>query len=310
MEQLNSMIMLSDGSIGYYVIDFVIMLGFMAALRLIASSIAGTSLAEILARRDNFAAGITLAGAVIAVSILMMGVVAGEAGRSYIDEISLMAAYGVLAGALMGVTRKIFDHIALPSVSIHAEILRGNLAAGVVDAGNMISTAVMVRAAMSWIDGSSFLGLVVVLVIYLFSQLLLLGATLYRKKVFEIRHQQNYNQNGDNSDKTLASEIANGNVALALRFAGHRLGVGLAVPATSGMVIYDPALLLWSLLAWSVVAVMMFLAQTGFSIVLRQILLPGINIGQEVGEQRNIAIGSIEAAIYIGVGFTFVGLLG
>lgn len=305
MEQLNAMIMLSDGSIGYYIIDFVIMLGFMAALRLIASSIAGASLTEILAQRDNFAAGITLAGAVIAVAILMMGVVSGEAGRSYIDEISLMAAYGVLAMALMGVTRKIFDHIALPSVSIHDEILRGNLAAGIVDAGNMISTAIMVRAAMSWIDGSSFLGLMVVLVIYLLSQLLLLGATLYRKKVFEIRHSQS-----GNGDKTLPSEIGTGNVALALRFAGHRLGVGLAVTATSGVVIYDPALLTWSLLAWSVVAVAMFLAQTGFSIILRHILLPGIHIGQEVGEQRNIAIGSIEAAIYIGVGFTFVGLLG
>ncbi|MBT3197069.1 MAG: hypothetical protein HN344_05030, partial [Gammaproteobacteria bacterium] len=126
--------------------------------------------------------------------------------------------------------------------------------------------------------------------------------TIYRKKVFEKRHKA--------SGKMLGSEIADGNVALALRFFGHRLGVGLALTATSGVVIYDASLWMVSLLAWALVAVGMFLAQTGLSIVLRQILLPGISVGQEVGEQRNIAIGSIEAAIYIGVGFAFVGLLG
>ena len=74
--------------------------------------------------------------------------------------------------------------------------------------------------------------------------------------------------------------------------------------------IYDPALLVLSVAAWSLLAVVMFLTQTALSIILRHILLTRIDIGQEVGNQRNIAIGAMEAAIYIGVGFTFVGLLG
>lgn len=302
MEQLSSMIMLADASVGYYAIDFVMMLAFMAALRLLAGVVADASLAEVLAKHDNAAAGITLAGAVVAVAIVMMGVVAGDAGRSYVNEITLMASYGVMAMVLMWLTRKIFDHISLPSISIHSEILRGNMAAGIVDAGNMIATAIIVRAAMSWVDGTSLLGLILVLVIYVISQIILLVATIYRKKVFEARHQHH--------GKSLGGEIADGNVALALRFAGYRIGVGLAVTATSGVVIYDPALLFWSVLAWALVAVVMFLTQTGLSIVLRFILLPGINVGQEVGEQRNVAIGAMEAAVYIGVGFTFVGLLG
>ncbi len=301
MEYINSLIMLEDASIGYYAVDFVIMLGFMAALRLLAGSIADVSLSDILAKQDNFAAGITLAGAVVAVAILMMGVVSGEAGRSYADEVALMAGYGVLAMVLMWVTRKVFDHISLPGVSIHQEILKGNVAAGIVDAGNMIATAIIVRAAMSWVDGSTFLGLAVVVAAYVVSQIILMAATLYRKKVFESRHGKG---------RTLGNEIADGNTALAIRFAGYRLGVGLAVTATSGLVIYDPALLVMSVIAWSLLAVVMFFAQTSLSIALRYILLPGINIGQEVGDQRNIAIGAMEAAIYIGVGFTFVGLLG
>jgi hypothetical protein len=65
-----------------------------------------------------------------------------------------------------------------------------------------------------------------------------------------------------------------------------------------------------SVAAWSLVAIVLFMVQTTLSIALRHIMLPGIDIGQEVGEQRNVAIGAMEAAIYIGVGLTFVGLLG
>jgi hypothetical protein len=76
------------------------------------------------------------------------------------------------------------------------------------------------------------------------------------------------------------------------------------------VVIYDSSLLLLSLAAWTVIAIVMFVAQSVLSIGLRFIFLPGINVGQEVDIQGNLAIGAIEAAVYIGVGFAFVGLLG
>ena len=154
---------------------------------------------------------------------------------------------------------------------------------------------------MTWVDGTTLTGLAMVVAAYVASQVILVLATLYRKKVFEVRH---------GGKRTLGGEIADGNTALAVRFAGYRLGVGLAVTATSGVVTYDPTLLPLSMAAWCMVAVVMFVAQSTLSIALRIVLLPGIDIGQEVGEQRNVAIGAMEAAIYIGVGFAFVGLLG
>jgi len=300
MENLTQLIMLSDASLVYYAIDFVILMGFMATLRVFAASIAGISLKELLAQQDNFAAGIALAGAIIAVAILMMGVVAGEAGSTYVEEITLMGSYGIAAMLFMGFTRKIFDKIGLRQISIHDEIMGGNVAAGIVDAFNLIATAIIIRAAMSWVDGSTFLGLAIVVGIFLISQIILILATLYRNAVFNRRHKDN--------GKTLQGEIKEGNVALAIRFSGYRLGVALAMTATSGLVIYDPSVLEWSVLAWVMMAVIIFVSQTLLSIILRHILLPKVNIAEEVGEQQNIAIGSIEAAIYVGIGFTFVGL--
>jgi len=300
MENLTQMIMLSDASLAYYAIDFVMLMGFMATLRLLAASIAGISLQELLARQDNFAAGIALAGAIIAVAVLMMGVVSGDAGATYVEEITLMGSYGIAAMVFMGLTRKIFDKIGLRQISIHDEIMAGNVAAGVVDAFNLIATAIIIRAAMSWVDGSTFLGLAIVVGIFLISQIILIVATLYRNAVFNHRHKD--------KGKTLQGEIKNGNTALAIRFSGYRLGVALAVTATSGLVVYDPDLLAFSVLAWVLMAIVIFVSQTFLSIILRHILLPKINVAEEVGEQGNIAIGSIEAAIYIGIGLAFVGL--
>lgn len=95
---------------------------------------------------------------------------------------------------------------------------------------------------------------------------------------------------------------------MAIRFSGYRLGVALAMTATSGLVVYDPGLLVFSILAWVLMALIIFVAQTLLSIILRHVLLPKVDIAEEVGEQGNVAIGSIEAAIYIGMGLTFVGL--
>lgn len=300
MENLTQLIMLSDASLAYYAIDFVILMGFMATLRVFAASIAGISLKELLAQQDNFAAGIALAGAIIAVAILMMGVVAGDAGSTYVEEITLMGSYGIAAMVFMGFTRKIFDKIGLRQISIHDEIMDGNVAAGIVDAFNLIATAIIIRAAMSWVDGSTFLGLAIVIGIFLISQIILIFATLYRNAVFNRRHKD--------KGKTLQGEIKRGNIALAIRFSGYRLGVALAITATSGLVIYDPGVLAFSVLAWVIMAIIIFVSQTLLSIMLRQILLPKVNVAAEVGEQQNVAIGSIEAAIYVGIGFAFVGL--
>lgn len=301
MENITQMIILSDASLVYYLIDFVIIMGFMAILKMLTGMLSDVSLNDLLAKQDNFAAGITLAGAVVAVSILMMGVASGEAGNNYTDEVSLMLVYGVAALFFMWLTRKIFDQIIFSKISIHNEIISGNVAAGIIDAFNMIATAVIVRAAMIWVDGSTFIGIIIVAVIFMLSQVFMLIATMYRSRVFTSRHKE--------TGKTLQTEIKAGNMALAIRFSGHRLGLGLALTATSGIVVYDPQLLELSIISWLVMAVVLFAAQTVLAIILRHIILGGIDIGEEVGIQQNVAIGAIEASIYVGIGLIFIGLL-
>nr|VFJ91426.1 MAG: protein of unknown function (DUF350) [Candidatus Kentron sp. H]VFJ92485.1 MAG: protein of unknown function (DUF350) [Candidatus Kentron sp. H]VFJ99261.1 MAG: protein of unknown function (DUF350) [Candidatus Kentron sp. H] len=295
-------IILHDAALEYYLIDLVIVLAILAGLRFFSGVVANTntSLHEVLSVEDNAAVGISLTGAVIGVSIMLMGAVAGDAGGNLFHEALLMLGYGIVGIGLMWVTSRLFDHLSMPGIPIHALIQQGNVGAALTDAGNLIATAIIVRAVMSWVDGSTYTGIVVVLGGYVIAQVILYLATRYRTLVFARRHP----------DNSLEREIAAGNIALAVRFAGHRIGVGLAVTAASGIVVYAIDNIALSLLIWGVVAIGMFLAQTVIAIAARLVLLPGINVGEEVGEQRNVAIGALEGAIYVAIGLVFVGLFG
>ncbi|MBF0470130.1 MAG: DUF350 domain-containing protein [Gammaproteobacteria bacterium] len=302
MEPVTQMILIEKSDLLYYLIDGVILFAFLALLRIAANTITGFSLTEVLATDDNTAAGIAFAGAIIAISILMMGVTSGGVGNTYINEITLMVIYGVSAILLLWLTRTLFDRLSLPDLNLHTEVMQGNIAAAITDAANMIASAMIVRATMIWVDGATFLGMVSVIALYIVSQLILYLATQYRIRLF----QQHHGSKG----VTLQSTLKSGNSALALRFSGYRLGVALALTATSGMIIYDPLQISLSITSWTAVAVVLFITQTLLSWLLRQILLPSINVEEEVVDQQNSAIGAIEAAIFIGVGFSFVGLLG
>ncbi len=289
---------LDSASLVYYLIDLIIVLGLLAGLRLFSSLISDVPLNTLLAEHDNFAAGISLAGTVIGVAVMAMGAVSGAAAPSLAGETLLMLSYGVLGLVLMWLTRLAFDHFSLPQIQVQELVSRGNLAAGIVVAGNLVATAIIVRAVMVWVDSTSLLGLGAVLIGYLASQLILFLATYYRVTVFARRH----------ADRALHQEIGADNAALALRFAGHRIGVGLAVTAASGLALYRADGFFLSLALWIGLALLLFAVQTLISILARYVLLPGIDVGEEVGNQRNVAVGVLEAAIYIAVGLVLVGL--
>ncbi|NOX43806.1 MAG: DUF350 domain-containing protein [Gammaproteobacteria bacterium] len=297
---MNELIGIDPSLAAYYAVDFLIIAVILASMRKLAGVVGNVSAQAELAERDNHAFGISIAGAAIAVAVMLMGAVSGEAANNPASEAFIMLAYGGVGLVLMAVTRKVFDHISLPDISIHKEIMRGNIAAALVDAGNMIATAIILRAVMVWVDSNSFIGLLFVLVGFLVSQAIMVAATAYRRHVYARHH----------GNTGLQKQIEEGNTALALRFAGYRVGIALAVTGASGVVVYGDTQLIASLAAWSVVAVLMFLILTVLAIVIRKAVLPGINVAEEVDNQGNVAIGAIEAAVYIAVGFLIAGLFG
>jgi len=283
----------------YYLIDFLIAVALLSSMRFLAGLVGNVSATHEISLNDNKAFGISLAGAMIAVGILLMGVVSGDAGYSLANEAFTVILFGVVGIVLMWLTRIGFDRISFPGLSIHDQIMKGNLAASIIDACNMIATAIIISGAMSWVDGGIDMAILAVIASFIASQIIMALATLYRVKVYEKRHD----------GCQLHTAIEKDNVALALRFSAYRIGIAIAVSAAFTAVEYDPDAFLNVFMLWFGVALALFVLLTLVAIVIRHGVLHRVNIGEEVGQQGNIAVGAIEGSIYIVVGLLLAGLI-
>jgi uncharacterized membrane protein YjfL (UPF0719 family) len=284
----------------YYLVDFTIAVALLSAMRLLAGLVGNVSATHELAGNDNKAFGVSLAGAMVAVSIMLMGVVSGDAGYSLANEAFMVILFGVIGIALMWVTRIVFDRVSFPHLSIHDQIMRGNMSASIIDACNMIATAIIIKGAMTWVDGGLDIAIMAVITSFIASQVIMALATLYRVKVFEKRHQ----------GRKLHTAIEENNIALALRFSAYRIGIAIAVSAAFTAVDYDPDAFITVFMLWFAVALVLFILLTLIAMVIRHGVLHGVNVGEEVGQQSNIAVGAIEGSIYIVVGLLLAGLIG
>lgn len=283
----------------YYLVDFIIAVIILSGIRFLAGTVANVSATHEISQKDNRAFGVSLAGAMLAVSIMLMGVVSGEAGFSLANEMLAVLLFGVIGILLMWLTRIIFDKISFPGLSIHDQIMQGNLSASIIDASNMVATAIIIKGAMTWVEGGWMMSIIAVIASFLASQVIMSLATVYRVKVYQNRH------NGEQ----LHTAIEQDNVALSLRFSAYRIGIAIAVSAAFTVVEYVPQSFIYVFLLWFAVALVLFIVLTLVAIVIRLGVLHQVNIAEEVGQQQNISVGVIEGSIYIVVGLLISGLI-
>ncbi len=284
----------------YYLVDFSIALALLTGIRFLSGLVGNVSATHEISSKDNQAFGISLAGAMIAVSMMLIGVISGDAGYSLANEALTVILFGLIGIVLMWLTRIAFDRLSFPGLSIHEQIMKGNIAASIIDACNMIATAIIIKGAMSWVDGNISMAIIAVVVSFVASQVIMALATLYRVKVFERRHK----------GRRLHSAIEDNNIALALRFSAYRIGIAIAVSAAFTAVEYDAEAFTNVFIVWFAIALALFILLTLVAIIIRLGVLHRVNIAEEVGEQANIAVGAIEGSIYIVVGLLLAGLIG
>jgi uncharacterized membrane protein YjfL (UPF0719 family) len=281
-------------------IDLLIAIIMLTAVGKVTGLVSNVKSVHELSEKDNFAYGISFAAAILSIGIMLTGALSGDVTVSLVYEISIVSAYGVLGIALMTATKHFLDRFSLPKIAIHDEIMKGNSAAGIVDAANMLATAIIVRAVMIWVDTESFSGLLIVLAGFVFSQVLMVLVTRYRLYVYASRH----------SGKNLQSAFEAGNIALSLRYFGHKVGVALAVTAASGIATYTDGQEIESVILWVVISLALTVGLSILSILARKAILLGINVVEEVDTQKNIGVGFIECMIYIANGVLLVALFG
>ncbi len=281
------------------VLDFVISVALVVGLRKLTGLVGNLSTTEELAEKDNFAFGISLAGAIFALSLMLTGVLTGDVATSLLNEAILLIGYGVLGVLLIKIGRFVLDRWVLRGIEIQKEIKNANVSVALVDVANVVATGIILRAVLGWVEGDLVWSVVALVVAFIVTQVLLSLVSYSRVVIFSKR----------NKGLDWQKEIAGGNSALALRYMGHIIGASLAVTAASGLVVYNEQNILYSLLIWAVAAIDLVVIATLFSFIARKFILNGIDVVVEVDAQRNVGVATIEAVIYLSIGLLLITLL-
>lgn len=298
MHSFESYLLVNTNVIPVILVNFAIALILLVGIKYISAAVSHVQAKTELSVKDNGAFGISTAGVILGVIIMTTGIMTDEASLDLSLLAMMMAGYGLLGIALMFVTRVIFDDLAMPRIKLRDEILRGNMAAGIVDAGNVIASALVVRAVMYWVNSYTWQGLVILLIAYFLSQLFLTLVVRLGLARFQRRH-----------NAVVQHQVGSGNVAVALRFAGFRIGTALAITAASQMVPYAYDEFLLPMVSWLIMSLVIVIITSVVAWLADHIILSDINLELEVDSQRNIAVGSMQAAIHISVGLLMMALM-
>ncbi len=275
------------------ILNLAICIGILASVRLFSGKISHINADEELIKKDNPAFGISLAGVVLGVVIVLTSVIYSEQPvMDVIDSAVSVILYGIIGIILMSVTRVVFDRMCFPDISIGDEIKKGNVAAGIIDAGNVIATAIIIRAVMVWVSAHTLEGIGALVIAYIISQLLLTLSTYVRLRLMTSK----------NRGRNIINSLKKGNIALALTFSGKRIGTAFAITAASYLMIYEFNNIYELLFVWSILSVCMMFALKALTIVANATVLAGFNIKKEVIYEGNIALGAVQAVIYASLG--------
>lgn len=283
----------------FLAIDITIAIILLGAMRFISGLSAKVNSTDELAKEDNFAFGISVAGSVAALGIVLTGAITGENADSYLMEIVGMASYGIFGLILIKVGRIFHDRFALNQIDKNAQIKARNIAVGIVDASGAIATAIIIRAVLLWVDGLDFSTFLAITAGFIVSQAMLVLVTRIKE----------YQYGANNKKNSMQKAFAEGQVALAIRYAGQVISTALAVTAASHFLSYSPETLLVNLVGWLVFGIVMTLLVALLTSIAKRLVLMGINLVEEVDQQHNIGVASVEMAISISIALILTALM-
>ncbi|QDF68059.1 DUF350 domain-containing protein [Shewanella sp. SNU WT4] len=252
-----------------------------------------------LAVRDNFAFGISTAGSITAMGIVLTGAITGAAGSSYLVEVIGMTAYGLTGLLLIRTGRYIHDKFALTEVDKNAEIRAGNVSVALVDASATIATALIIRSVLLWAEGLTLDTLIAVISVFVIAQFLFVLLTRIR----EYRYRRG-NQ-GDSMQEALAQD----SLALAIRHSGYLISLGLTFKAASYFLLYDPKAYAMNIFGWLTFSIIMLVILNLLLWLVKRLVLANINTDTEVEQQHNVGIATVEMAVSIVVALLLTSLM-
>ncbi|QUM78131.1 DUF350 domain-containing protein [Moritella sp. 24] len=291
--------LLSSDLLLFLIIDLVIALILLSAMRFFTGAVDNIDTTDELAKRDNFAFGISLAGAIFGLGLVLSGAITGEKAATLPLEILSITLYGVTGLVLIKFGRWIHDHVSLNHLDKNIEIAQRNVAVAIVDASAAIATAIIIRSTLIWADGLEVITFVAIFSAFLIYQTIMLLMMRYR----EHRYSRG------NLGTTMQQAFRDNNIAAAVRHGGYLIAVAISVTVGSNYVYYDTDSLMTTLGSWMLFSFIMLTTFTVLAIIAKKIILNGVNINKEVDLQNNVGVATMDVAINLSIALILSALL-
>lgn len=252
-----------------------------------------------LSERDNFAFGISTAGAIAGLGIVLTGAITGESAHSYLVEAIGMTSYGLFGLVLIKLGRFLHDKIALNEFNKNELILKGNISVAIVDASAAIATAIIIRSVLMWAEDLTLNTFIAIFSAFAVSQLMLVLLTRFREFRYAKRNQ----------NASMQTALVQEHKAVAIRHSGYMLAMALSFNAASHFIIYNPEAYLANLVGWLTFSVIMLVALTVLIKIVKKVVLANINLAEEVEQQNNIGVATVELALSVAIALILTSLM-
>jgi len=275
----------------YIAIDVGLALLLLLVMKWLSRSRAKVSVSDELGVKDNFAFGISVAGGMLSLCLVLSSVVGRHVGQGYEQAAIGMVIFGIIGILLVKVGRFAHDKIVLDAVDTQHKISDRNVSVALVDASSLVSSAIILRSMMVWVDGSDVNAMIAIVTGFL----VVLTILLIMTRIYEMRYAM------QNQNHSFQSALDTGQLALAVQHAGNLLGTAIVVSSAGALLSYNPEGYVSNVTGWLLTSVVLSLLLWILVAFSKRAILNGINYQKEVDEQHNVGVAAVELTLSIGL---------
>lgn len=298
MEQLVKFVPFSSDILIYLAIDLSIAVLLLLAIRSFSGVFSKVSVRNELGEKDNFAFGISMAGRMLSLTIVLSAVVGRHTHLGYEVAALGMVVFGAVGIILVRAGRYAHDKVVLNRLDKNQMIAEKNVSVALVDAASSIASAIIIKSIIDWAVGTD----VNTLIAIFSGTTVVLSVLLLTTRLYERRFANN------NQDNSFQDTLCKGHLALAIQHSGNLIGTAIAVSSAGSILAYEPESYVSNITGWLLVGLTFAVSLIILASVSKRIILAGVNWKREVDLQHNVGIASIEFVLSIGLALLIAGL--
>ena len=300
MEALVKLVPLTRELLIYLAMDVGIALALLMIMKWLTGAFRRFSVTDELGVKDNFAFGISIAGGMLSLCIVLSSVVGRHVGMGYQEAAIGMVTFGLIGIVLVKFGRFAHDKLVLNKVDTPEMIAERSVSVALVDAASLVASAIVLKNIMVWVDGSDMNAIIAIVTGFSVVLTMLLVMT----RILEVRYAK------DNQNDSFQGALRKGQLALAIEHSGNLLGTAMIVSAAKNLLIYNPSGYVSNVTGWLVVSVALAIALHILVLINKKVILFGMNFRQEVDQQHNVGVASLGFTLSIGTAMVINGVLG